>query len=92
MKLLLAYDGSESSDRAISDLLVAGLPDVVEVVVVTVAERWLPPPAAAQLAFPPDADRPGLERARNIAARACAPRAPNVDRVRRRGTPCPKGA
>jgi nucleotide-binding universal stress UspA family protein len=71
MKLQLAYDGSECSDRAILDLRVAGLPDDVEAVVVSVAERWLPPPSIWTLAGPGDEVVPGLERASNLAARAC---------------------
>jgi nucleotide-binding universal stress UspA family protein len=71
MKLQLAYDGSECSDRAILDLRAAGLPDDVEAVVVSVAERWLPPPSAVALASPEDEAVPGLERASDLAARAC---------------------
>ena len=44
MKILIAYDGSRSSESALDDLERAGLPDTGEVVVVTVAEVWLPPP------------------------------------------------
>ena len=72
MKLMIAYDGSECSDRALLDLLVAGLPTEVEAVVVSVAERWLPPPSAAALEQPADGARPGLEQASDLAARACA--------------------
>lgn len=44
MKILIAYDGSESADAALDDLARAGFPDKgVEAVVVTVAEVWLPP-------------------------------------------------
>lgn len=73
MKLLVAYDESEPSDMALVDLRSAGLPDDVKAVVVTVAERWLPPPAAAELLAPGDSARvgPGLDRAREIAERAC---------------------
>ena len=44
MKILIAYDGSESADKGIDDLLRAGLPVEVEALVVSVAEVWLPPP------------------------------------------------
>jgi nucleotide-binding universal stress UspA family protein len=45
MKLLIAYDGSSSADRAIDDLQRAGLPEKdVDVNVVSVAEVWMPPP------------------------------------------------
>ena len=43
MKLLAAYDGSECSESALDDLVNAGLPDVGEAVVITIAEVWLPP-------------------------------------------------
>lgn len=43
-KILIGYDGSESADAAIDDLLRAGLPEKgVEALVVSVAEVWLPP-------------------------------------------------
>jgi len=44
MKLLVAYDGSGSSDAALDDLKVAGLPQDVSAVVISIAEVWLPPP------------------------------------------------
>lgn len=45
MKILIAYDGSESADAGIDGLLRAGLPSQdVEALVVSVAEVWLPPP------------------------------------------------
>lgn len=44
MKLLIAYDGSESADSALDDLTHAGLPAGGEALVMTVAEVWLPPP------------------------------------------------
>src|SRR5688572_4942019 len=43
MKLLIAYDGSESADKGIDDLSRAGLPVEVDALVVSVAEVWLPP-------------------------------------------------
>ncbi|QQS39916.1 MAG: universal stress protein [Acidobacteriota bacterium] len=44
MKILIAYDGSDSADSALDDLSRAGFPDGgVEAKVVTVAEVWLPP-------------------------------------------------
>lgn len=46
MKILIAYDGSNSSDQALDDLQRAGLPaEGVEALVLTVAEVWMPPPA-----------------------------------------------
>ena len=45
VKILIAYDGSESSDAGIDGLQRAGLPaEGVEALVVSVAEVWLPPP------------------------------------------------
>ena len=44
MKLLIAYDGSESADSALDDLTHAGLPATGEALIMTVAEVWLPPP------------------------------------------------
>src|SRR6478672_12966574 len=44
MKLLIAYDGSKCADSALDDLTHAGLPDVGEALVMSVAEVWLPPP------------------------------------------------
>lgn len=43
MKILIAYDGSECAASAIDDLKRAGLPDVAEVLIIAVAEVWLPP-------------------------------------------------
>lgn len=42
-KLLIAYDGSACSDAALEDLKRAGLPDELEVVILTVAPVFLPP-------------------------------------------------
>ena len=44
MKILVAYDGSESSDAALADLKRAGLPAEAEVLVMTLADVFLPPP------------------------------------------------
>lgn len=44
MKLLIAYDGSESGEAALDDLRRAGLPTEAQALVVSVAEVWLPPP------------------------------------------------
>lgn len=45
MKILIAYDGSACGDAALADLRRAGLPLQVEVVVLSVADVWLPPPS-----------------------------------------------
>ena len=47
MKLLIAYDGSACSESALDDIVRAGLPSSGEALIITVAEVWLPPPAAA---------------------------------------------
>lgn len=43
MKILIAHDGSECSRVAVDDLTRAGLPDEADVIVIGVAEVWLPP-------------------------------------------------
>ena len=48
MKILVAYDGSRSSDNALDDLHKAGLLATdVKVLVLSVAEVWMPPPASS---------------------------------------------
>lgn len=82
-KLLIAYDGSPCSDAMLEDLSHAGLPLVMDVTVVTVAEVWLPPdPELGEPVFPdpvPEAvkkayarAREGIEASRVLADRACA--------------------
>lgn len=44
MSLLIAYDGSDCADAALDDLRRAGLPPEADVVLLSVAEVWLPPP------------------------------------------------
>ena len=44
MKVLIAYDGSESADTAIDGLRRAGLPSKADALVASVAEVWLPAP------------------------------------------------
>jgi len=44
MKILLAYDGSEYADDAVRDLKRAGLGSEVELLVMTIADLFLPPP------------------------------------------------
>lgn len=43
-KILIAYDGSECSEAALEDLRRAGLPEVADVLLITVADVFLPPP------------------------------------------------
>lgn len=42
MKVLIAYDGSECSDIAINNLQSAGLPDTVQVLVISAADTFIP--------------------------------------------------
>ena len=44
MKIMIAYDGSESADNGIDNLSRAGLATEADALVVSVAEVWLPPP------------------------------------------------
>jgi len=44
MRVLVAYDGSDGADAALRDLGRAGLPNACGVIVISVAEQWLPPP------------------------------------------------
>jgi hypothetical protein len=70
MKLLIAYDGSESADKGIDDLSRAGLPSEADALVVSVAEVWLPPPPNDEVlddTFPLQIPA-GLKRARAHAA------------------------
>lgn len=73
MKILIAYDGSECADAALSDLLRAGLPDTAEVVIVSVADVFLPPPITepeAEDELIPLYIPPGVRRAHERAAEA----------------------
>jgi hypothetical protein len=56
MKILIGYDGSESSDVALEDLKNAGLPKTTEALVLSMADVILPPPIDEQSdeAFPPN--------------------------------------
>lgn len=71
MKILIAYDGSDSADTAIAGLQRAGLPaDTVEALVISVGEVWLPPPPRDEVVedtFPLQVP-PGLKHARERAA------------------------
>lgn len=82
-RLLIAYDGSAAADGAIHDLIYAALPEAFEVVVMSVADVYLPPaphgPEAEVPQFPPAVLQKVRARAqaeveahRALAARACA--------------------
>src|SRR5689334_19671030 len=49
MRLLVGYDGSDCSNAALEDLQLAGLPSKGEILVVSVAELWLPSPRSLSL-------------------------------------------
>src|SRR4051794_22510007 len=48
MKVLIGYNGSEAATAALDGLTLAGLPEDMEVFVLTVAESWLPPQTVAE--------------------------------------------
>ena len=75
MKVLVGYDGSSCADAALHDLRRAGLPGVVEAVVLSVADVLLPPrrdERDADVAPPPTAVRDAVRRARARAEQAVA--------------------
>jgi nucleotide-binding universal stress UspA family protein len=49
MKILIANDGSECADAALEDLKSAGLPKTAEVLVMSLADVFLPPPINEEL-------------------------------------------
>lgn len=59
MKILIAYDGSACGDAALDDLRRAGLPAEADVMVLSVADVWLPPPPSPDVAV---TDRAFAER------------------------------
>lgn len=67
-RLLVAYDGSPCAGDMIEDLQNAGIPATAHVVVVSVAEHWLPPPSVYEVATTPGAIR-GKEHADRLALR-----------------------
>lgn len=75
MKILIAYDGSESADVAVNDLPRAGLPAQAEAVVVSVADVWPHlPPESYQAIQPGDLEKLPLltRRAHVLASHAMA--------------------
>ena len=70
MKLLVAYDGSEFADAALADLKNAGFGAETEVLVVSLADVFLPPPVDEAVADPSptyltEGLRAALERAQH---------------------------
>ncbi len=61
MRVLFAYDGSRDAEAALDDLSRAGLPDSGEILVVSVAEVWLPAPGHDD-AEPDTATNPYIEK------------------------------
>ena len=65
MKILVAYDGSECADAAIYDLKHAGFPLGAEVLVMTVADVFVPPPTGEEVPmYEPEGIKRAHERAR----------------------------
>jgi nucleotide-binding universal stress UspA family protein len=83
MKLLVAYDGSESSDAAIVDLRRAGLPESADAVILTVAEISMQVPvlangamvAGTDIFFPATVDAEPSDEDQMNQARKCASKA-----------------
>src|SRR5712675_987952 len=48
MKVLIGFNGSDAAKAALDELDLAGLPRYVEVLLLTVAESWLPPHTIAE--------------------------------------------
>ena len=85
MRILIAYDGSDSADTAIDGLQRAGLPaENVEVLVASVGEVWLPPstPDEASDDTVPAPVPPGLKEARERAAQVME----EAERLAQRGS------
>jgi nucleotide-binding universal stress UspA family protein len=87
MKILLAYDGSEFADDALTDLKNAGLGSDAEVLVLSLADVFLPPPLNEAVdetapAYVPESVRRALDRAQQELdeAKALAKRA--ADQIR----------
>ena len=94
MKILIAYDGSESADQGIDDLQRAALPTKADALVVSVAEVWLPPPAHNEVLddmFPLQIP-PGLKHARERAAHTHVEQHALVDDRRAQADEGAKGA
>ena len=77
MKILVAYDGSEFADAALADLKLAGLDADAEVMVMVVADVFVPPPINEEVdnTFPlyvPDGIKRAHERARRKLGQAAA--------------------
>lgn len=69
MKILIGYEGSECAQAALKDLTRAGLPVEADVLVMSVADVFLPPPIKKEDAFPQNVPAV-VRRAHEHAARA----------------------
>lgn len=69
MKVLIAYDGSSYANTALDDLPRAGLPHVVEALIMSVADVFLPPAASLPPALPAEVSA-AVQRARTRATDA----------------------
>jgi nucleotide-binding universal stress UspA family protein len=74
MKILIAYDGSECAETALEDLKRAGLPGDVDVLVMSIADIFLPPPddEVETTAYVPEAVKQARERAQGQLEEAAA--------------------
>src|SRR5688572_26476306 len=54
MKILIAYDGSDCANAALEDLPRAGLPRVAEVLIMSVADVFVPPSSSPAPPLPAD--------------------------------------
>ncbi len=79
MKLLIAYDGSECSDDALLDLRNAGLPDEVDVLIISAADTFLP--AGDEKEDIPDALKHVIRKAREHANEAVTIARTNAERA-----------
>lgn len=70
MKILVAYDGSASSQAAIQDLARAGLPATAQALVLSVADVFIPPKSENGVPVLPKAIEAAIERAHAQSAQA----------------------
>src|SRR5262245_50958922 len=74
MKILLAYDGSECAEIALADPKRAGLPAEAEVLVMSLADVFVPPPLdeseSTAPAYVPEAIRHAHEHAQHMLAQS----------------------
>jgi nucleotide-binding universal stress UspA family protein len=74
VKILIAYDGSEQAEAALTDLKRAGLPRKAQAVILSVAEEWFPAPSSiggVETSFPKEtfkAEQEALKLARSARA------------------------